>query len=64
VIEIEASAQALEDRVSKIMRAIMANVAAGSDVSAAASEIESYVASLRRQASACSQGGPILTRVE
>jgi len=63
VIEIEAAAQALQDQVSEIMLAIMANLTASLDTTDEASKIEIYVASLRRQAFAFSQDGPIVTPV-
>jgi len=52
VIEIEATAQALQDRVSKIMSAIMASVAASSDIKDATSRIENDVTNLGGQVSA------------
>ena len=61
VIQIEATAQALEDRVSKIMSAIMASVAASSDIKDAASRIEGDVTNLRRQVSVLSRSETSLT---
>ena len=53
MIEIEAAAQALQDRVSEIMLAIMVNLTASLDTTDEASKIEIYVASLNKKASFC-----------
>ena len=62
MIEIEANAQALEDRVTKIMSAIVASVAANSNIKDAASRIESDVMNLRRLVSALNTSEVNLTQ--